>query len=145
MASVKSRYTINYDFKQFKEYNDKLKNLQGDFDKFLENFLNYLANEIIRQAVPRTPVDTGRLRRSYKVTKVEFKGDYTEITVYNDARDNGAGESYASFVELGHYTRNRVSFVKGVGMLRIATDYVRSRIQSAWNSEFDKWVRSNGL
>lgn len=96
-------------------------------------------------AIPRTPVDTGRLRRSYKVSSVTRRGNDLTIVVYNDAREDGAGESYASYVEFGHFTRNRVTYVEGVRMITLATDEVLNEMHSVWNMLFNQFVKEVGL
>ena len=100
---------------------------------------------VMQRAIPNTPVDTGLLRRSYKVTKVSEKGDTLEITIYNDARQDGMDESYASYVEYGHFTRGRVSWVEGHWMLTIATDEVKAEMIRVWNQLFDEFVKESGL
>ena len=62
-----------------------------------------------------------------------------------DARDNGADESYASYVEYGHFTRGRVSWVEGRRMLTMATDEVVADMNRVWNILFNNFVKEMGL
>ena len=100
---------------------------------------------VMEKVIPRTPVDTGRLRRSWKISKVTEKGGTLEITIFNDARDNGMDESYASYVEYGHFTRGRVSWVEGVWMLTVSTDEVKNEMSRVWNRLFNEFVKEAGL
>lgn len=132
----------------FKEVEGYKKNVENSIPKlrnFEYKFLTTLANMVMQRAIPNTPVDTGRLRRSYKVTKVQNLGSTIQITVYNDARDNGAAESYASYVEFGHFTRYRTSWVEGHWMLTIATDEVQAEMSRVWRKLFSEWVKESGL
>ena len=136
-------YTI--DTREISEYQMKVLRAEKKLKDFERRFLTTLANMVMQRAIPNTPVDTGRLRRSYKVTRVKTKGDMLEITIYNDAKDNGAMESYASYVEYGHFTRGRVSWVEGHWMLTIATDEVKAEMTRVWNQLFDEFVKEAGL
>lgn len=136
-------YTI--DTKSLNEYQLKVLNAANKLKDFEKKFLTTLANMVMQRAIPNTPVDTGRLRRSYKVTKVDEKGDTLQITIYNDAKDDGAAESYASYVEFGHFTRGRVSWVEGHWMLTIATDEVQAEMNRVWNQLFNEFVKEVGI
>ena len=138
-------YTVEVNFREISDYEKSWLNACGCYDKFVRDFLNTLANMIIEKAIPRTPVKTGRLRRSYKVTRVRTKGSITEVTVYNDARSDGAGESYASYIELGHFTRSRIRWIEGRWMLTISTDEVEAEMQRVWNILFKRWAKRMGI
>ena len=132
-------FGYSIDTRAISEYQMKVLRASNRLKDFERKFLNTLAN------MPRTPVDTGRLRRSWKVSKVSEKGNVLQITIYNDARDNGADESYASYVEFGHFTRGRVSWVEGVWMLTISTDEVKAEMTRVWNNLFNQFVKEMGL
>ena len=136
---------VSINVKNLKDYQLKVLRAHNELRNFEERFLNTLALMVMTRAMKNTPVRTGRLRRSYKVTKVETKGNDLTITIYNDARDNGADESYASYVEYGHFTRGRLSWVEGYWMLTIATDEVKAEMTRVWNQLFDEFVKECGL
>lgn len=144
MASA-GEIKFKIDFKGLKEYKSNVDNSIPKLRNFEYKFLNTLANMVMQRAIPNTPVDTGRLRRSYKVTKVQNLGNTLVISIYNDARDNGADESYASYVEFGHFTRGRLSWVEGHWMLTIATDEVKAEMSRVWKKLFNEWVKESGL
>ena len=144
MASTGTiKFKVN--IKGVEEYKKNVQNAIPKLRNFEYKFLTTLANMVIQRAIPNTPVDTGRLRRSYKVTKVEQKGDTLQITIYNDAKDDGAAESYASYVEFGHFTRGRVSWVEGHWMLTIATDEVQAEMNRVWNQLFNEFIKEVGI
>ena len=138
-------FGYSIDTKAISEYQMKVLRASNRLKDFERKFLNTLANMVMQRVMPRTPVDTGRLRRSWKVSKVSEKGNVLQITIYNDARDNGADESYASYVEFGHFTRGRVSWVEGVWMLTISTDEVKAEMTRVWNNLFNQFVKEMGL
>lgn len=133
------------DVKGIQEYQKNLLVAHNKLVNFEKRFLETLANMVMQRVMPRTPVDTGRLRRSWKVSKVEEKGGILQVTIFNDANDNGAGESYASYVEFGHFTRGRVSWVEGRWMLTISTDEVKAEMNRVWNKLFNEFVKEAGL
>lgn len=138
-------YGFIIDTKAISEYQRRVLQAEHKFKDFQRRFLETLANMVMQKVIPRTPVDTGRLRRSWKVSKVVEKGNTMEISIYNDARDSGMDESYASYVEYGHFTRGRVSWVEGVWMLTISTDEVKAEMTRVWNKLFDEFIKEAGL
>lgn len=138
-------FGYSIDTRAISEYQMRVLRASNKLKDFERKFLNTLANMVMQRVMPRTPVDTGRLRRSWKVSKVSEKGNVLQITIYNDARDNGADESYASYVEFGHFTRGRVSWVEGVWMLTISTDEVKAEMTRVWNKLFNQFVKEMGL
>lgn len=133
------------DTKALNEYQLKVLKAKHKLKDFEIKFLNTLANMVMQKAIPNTPVDTGTLRRSYKVTKVIKRGNTLEITIYNDARQNGMDESYASYVEFGHFTRGRVKWIEGHWMLTIATDEVQAEMNRVWNMLFEEFIKEAGI
>lgn len=138
-------YGFSIDTRAISEYQQKLLRSEHQFVNFEKRFLQTLANMALEKVIPNTPVDTGRLRNSWKVSKVEQKGNEVQITIYNDARNDGMDESYASYVEYGHFTRNRLTWVEGRFMLTVATDQLVQEMTRVWNQMFDDWVKEMGL
>lgn len=136
---------LEFDMHELNLYAEKLYELGMSIDDVIEEFLNTLANQIIRKAQKITPVKTGTLRRSYKVTQVRKVGGYTEITVYNDARQGGPEESYASYVEFGHFTVNRLRWVEGYFMLTLSTQEVERELQRTWDTMVRRAIQRKRL
>lgn len=138
-------YGYSIDTKAITQYQRNVLEASKKLKDFERKFLETLAGMVMEKVIPRTPVDTGRLRRSWKISKVTEKGGILEITIFNDARDNGMDESYASYVEYGHFTRGRVSWVEGVWMLTVSTDEVKAEMSRVWNRLFNEFVKEAGL
>lgn len=138
-------YGYSIDTKAISQYQRNVLEASKKLKDFEKRFLETLAGMVMEKVIPRTPVDTGRLRRSWKISKVTEKGGTLEITIFNDARDNGMDESYASYVEYGHFTRGRVSWVEGVWMLTVSTDEVKNEMSRVWNRLFNEFVKEAGL
>lgn len=138
-------YGYSIDTKAISQYQRNVLEASKKLKDFERRFLETLAGMVMEKVIPRTPVDTGRLGRSWKISKVTEKGDTLEITIFNDARDNGMDESYASYVEYGHFTRGRVSWVEGVWMLTVSTDEVKNEMSRVWNRLFNEFVKEAGL
>lgn len=138
-------YGYSIDTKAISQYQRNVLEASKKLKDFERRFLETLAGMVMERVIPRTPVDTGRLRRSWKISKVTEKGGILEITIFNDARDNGMDESYASYVEYGHFTRGRVSWVEGVWMLTVSTDEVKNEMSRVWNRLFNEFVKEAGL
>lgn len=127
------------------KYQKNLLNAKEHFIDFEKRFLQTIANMAMEKVIPRTPVDTGLLRRSWKVSEVKQKGDCVQISIYNDAKSDGMDESYASYVEYGHFTRNRTSWVDGRFMLTVSTDELVQEMSNVWNRLFNDWVKGAGI
>lgn len=127
------------------EYQLRVLQASNKLKDFEIRFLTTLANMVLQKVIPNTPVDTGTLRRSYKVSKVTERGNTLEITIYNDAKQGDMDESYASYVEFGHFTKGRVKWIEGRWMLTIATDEVKAEMQRVWNQLFNEFLKEAGL
>lgn len=129
------------DTSSLNQYQINMLKASNQLKNFEKKFLNTLANMTLEKVIPRTPVDTGNLRRNWKVSKVNQNANTTEITIYNDARNDGMDESYASYVEYGHFTRNRTKWVEGRFMLTVSTDELVKEMTRVWNQMFNEWVK----
>lgn len=138
-------YGYSIDTRAISQYQRNVLEASKKLKDFERRFLETLVGMVMERVIPRTPVDTGRLRRSWKISKVTEKGNTMQISIYNDARDNGMDESYASYVEFGHFTRGRVSYVEPVWMLTISTDEVKAEMTRVWNQLFNEFVKEAGL
>ena len=89
--------SISVDLSQLKAYSENLEKIiaSGKQKKLLSDCAKELAARLIATVKPRTPVDAGHLRNSWRHGTVEFDGDTVTITVSNPVE-------YASYVEHGH-------------------------------------------
>lgn len=130
--------------KQFKKLNAKIQKANDKgLDEFMEQLARKLAIRVLAHAIPRTPVDTGTLRRGWSggvdmtptqianETPVDKVGNVFSIIVSNNVE-------YAVYVEYGHRTRGGKSWVPGKFMLKISIEKVKLKSQSIIEKEFKK-------
>lgn len=139
---------FSLDISEFKKYYEQTGQAFLFFEEFLRSFIVKIAERFIRTVKPKTPVDTGELRRSWQIGQVNWMKDNVEIEILN-------GKEYASFVENGH----RGKYVPALGvtmftdkyvtmgrfMMRISTDIIRKYIPKAYSLEFKKYLKSKGI
>lgn len=110
-------------FEGVKELNAALKKIATDYPKERDKFLKIEAEQIKGRAKFHSPVDTGRLRNSWKSTQPS--GGSVEI---------GTAVEYAMFVEWGHRVKIHGKFtgkvVEGSHMLRDAIDESKDNFQA---------------
>lgn len=124
---------LKFDINQLFKFNSKLKaSISNDiFQKALQEALLELGLILLSKTVNRTPVDTGELKRSWKLSKVIKEGNLFKITLYNP-------KEYAQYVEFGHRTRNSQSWVPGRFMATISLKEVEKLIPQYINSYMSK-------
>ena len=83
-----------------------LNNASNNFDEEASKRLNNISQKLVAKVKLKTPVDSGVLRRSWRV---KSEGQLAKI-VYNNVK-------YGAMVEYGHRTRGGKSFVDGRYML----------------------------
>ena len=139
---------FSLDINDFKKYYNNINGVQIFFYDFIKSFMYQMAERFIGIVKPKTPVDTGELRRSWQIGNIEFKSNNVEIEILN-------GKEYASFVENGHrgvyvptlgvtmFTDKR--FTEGRFMMRISTDIIRKYIPKAYSLEFKKYLKLKGI
>lgn len=129
------------DMKELLEYSKKLTNASKEFEDFLKDFLIEMANRIIAKTKPRTPVDTGALRNSWKLGDLISDGKNISIEIKNPME-------YATEIEYGHrIVRNgaEVGWYEGRFMLKISIDEIRQQMPHRYIKEFNAWCERNGI
>lgn len=104
---------------------------RGEVEQLMQDCLLEIAYRIEAQAKLLTPVDSGELRRNWRVGEITRAGNEYQIEIVNNTE-------YASFVEFGH--RHGVDLTKwsdGKFMLRTAVETVETQLQAI----FDRHVR----
>lgn len=113
-------------------FDDLIKDLQKGLKSFEENkaiCMNNIGEEFKTNVQNLTPVDTGKLKKSYTVTTTN---DSAELTNKQD---------YALYVNDGHSTRNGSSFVPGKHMLEQGL----SKMPVVITREVDKLIKNTKL
>lgn len=99
MSRGKTRHG-NKKFLTLTQFRDRLKQLAGKSkDNFIRNELNNGGAELLARTKARTPVDTGALKGSWKVTPAHKIGSGWEVVIRNPMH-------YASYIEFGHMMKN---------------------------------------
>lgn len=130
------------------EFNDFIE-LQKKLDSFIktENLLEDVAKELsarlLGKVIPRTPVDTGQLRKGWTSETHEdaLNSNNMDVKTYVDSLDIIKTKSYveveirnpvkhAKFQELGYRTRDLQGWVKGRHFLRISLNDINSEKDS---------------
>lgn len=111
---------MGVDYKQLEKLQKQIEQLQKfDFDSFVRDATNEIAQRFYAKVVKRTPVGQypagsgkvgGTLRRGWTMTQVKKVADGYEVQVINPVY-------YAQYVEFGHRTRNHTGWVEGRFML----------------------------
>lgn len=135
------------DFSQFKKLADNFSRAEQEklIAKFSEEVLLELANRLLRLTKKNTPKDTGQLKRNWFVSGVKRKGEYFEVTVFNNTE-------YASFVENGH--RQEVGkyvpaigkrlvepWVEGSHMLRISMQEIEKIMPKLIGKRYQEFLK----
>lgn len=89
----KSTATFNY--KSTTRWLNNIKEKGKNLDNFFRKTLYQVAIEALAAIQEKTPVDTGTLQKSWKMTRVERVGNTYVVLLYNN-------QEYASYVEEGH-------------------------------------------
>ena len=100
---------------------------RNNFDEEATRTLNKVSQKLVAKVKLKTPVDSGVLRRSWRVKK---DGDLARI-VYNNIH-------YAPHIEYGHRTRGGKSFVDGRYMLTKSVQ----EIEETMISEFSMMIEN---
>ncbi|MGG3278866.1 HK97 gp10 family phage protein [Paenibacillus solani] len=82
-------------------------------ERFIHEFLLEMAYRGEGKIKKRTPVDSGELRRNWRVGSIERQGDSFVVEIFNNTE-------YASYVENGHRNREKTDWVEGRFMMAIS-------------------------
>lgn len=136
--------TVKFDFKELTFFAAELVNASEDFNQFIIDYLNEMANKFLRQVIKKTPVDTGNLRNSWVIGDVSGDGIEMSIEVGNAAE-------YADFVEYGH----RGKYVPALGvtlftdrfwtegkfMMKLTSERIRWEMPKRLKKMYDEWCK----
>jgi len=102
-----------FDFEELVTLQKLLKGMEKEIPNFLEYCIWEIANRLLAKVVPRTPVDSGELRRGWTFGPVRRVNGGFEVELINAVE-------YALYVEFGHRTSNHMGWVEGRFMLTIS-------------------------
>lgn len=113
-----------FDFREFEKLAKSFKKAVDErvIERFIQDFLLEMAFRALRKIKKRTPVDTGELRRNWKVGRVERRGTTYVVEIYNNT-------DYASFVEYGHRTgKDLTKWVEGRFMMTVSMQEIEREL-----------------
>jgi len=84
-----------FDFDEIRRFARNLKELEKALPGFIEECVREVALRLLAKVVPRTPVDTGELRRGWTIGQVQRINGGWQVEVINPVE-------YALYVEYGH-------------------------------------------
>ena len=124
----------NVDFSQLLQLRDNIQKLKDQqMPQFCEDTVKELAARLLSKTVKRTPVDTGELRRNWRVGSVKRVGTNYEIEIINQTE-------YAEYVEYGHRTPSHTKWVKGKFMLTISEKELNTQADAIIQAKLEKFL-----
>ena len=115
--------SVKFDVKDLEGFIDELNQFGDKIDEIIIEALTEVALRELRMVKRITPVDTGYLRKSWKISEVTKHGDQFEVILSNNTE-------YANYVEFGHRTRGHKNWVPGKFMLTITEKQIEGVIES---------------
>lgn len=113
--------------------------IYNELENWLKDFLLEQGKWLLAETKDRTPVDSGYLRKSWRITRVyRLPSGNLGFVLMNDA-------DYASYVENGHTTRNREGWVEGYYMATISIAKLDQYMPRRFDREFKKFLASHGV
>lgn len=97
-----------------------------------------IAYELQGRVKEKTPHRTGRLQDSWKVGKIQKRGDEYYIEVYTNVE-------YAEPVEYGHRTRGGKGFVPGKHMMELSLDEISRRLPGFLREWLNDFISTHDL
>lgn len=139
---------MGIDYKETEEFYKGLNKLGDALLAFDKEFLERRVTEILIDTRKNTPVDTGRLKASWKATPATRVGNSVEATILNNARDPRNNEDYASHIEYGHrivWGGATLGYRPGRFMMTRSIAIVEKTLEKKYNEEFEQFLKSAGV
>ena len=129
----------DYRFEGFDALEKKLAQMiEQEYPAEFRKMVVQIAYELQGRVKENTPHKTGRLQDSWKVGKIEKRGDAYYIEVYTEV-------DYAEPVEYGHRTRGGKGFVKGSHMMAISLEEVNARLPAFLHEWLNDFISTHDL
>ncbi len=131
---------MSFDYSEYKKFVDTYEQAFSDFEQWLIHFLQENGNWLKRKTIEDTPIKSGNLRRQWRITKVyrlQSTGNLG-FAIVNEA-------DYASFVENGHFTPNRKTWVDGYFMCTVNMEELERRLPNRFEKELIKFLKGYGI
>lgn len=136
---------FSVDFSDFEKLIKDMKATEQDFNKFLRDFLLRMAQEVLRETKPKTPVDTGALKNAWALGDITGSGKDIAVEILNPME-------YATDIEYGHRIvrgtgadKVEVGWYNGVFMLKTSIENVQRKMPAAYEIAFKKFCKEHGI
>jgi hypothetical protein len=123
-----------FDFSELEKFAKNLEQLQKEWPAFVESCVKELAGRLLAKVVPRTPVDSGELRRGWTIGQIRKTPNGYEIDVINPV-------DYSLYVEYGHRTRDHKGWVEGRFMLTISEQELERELPAIMDRKLDTFLK----
>ena len=139
----------NFEINGIDNFLNNINNIQNDFHGDLQKLVEKHGGILLRNTKQRTPVDTGQLRRSWRL---KYKKGDLYIRLYNNTE-------YGLYIEYGHRTRqgtghnnpgkkykykpkpNGIAYIEGVYMLKTSFEKTKKN----FIEDLDKLLKKYGF
>ena len=112
--------------------------IEQEYPAEFERMVLQVAYELQGKVKEKTPKRTGRLQDSWKVGKIQKRGNEYYIEVYTNV-------DYAEPVEYGHRTRGGRGFVPGRHMMQLSLEEVAARLPGFLQGWLDDFISTHDL
>lgn len=119
----------------FDQLIESIEKMNSEIQSWLSNFLYERALEALKNTQQRTPVVTGRLKRSWKLGDVTFTGKEFQVELINETE-------YASEIEYGFTHKN--GRYPGRHMAEISAQEVMNAMPRKLETEWKKFAKGFG-
>lgn len=133
------------DFLDFEKLIKDMKATEQDFNKFLRDFLLRMAQEVLRETKPKTPVDTGALKNAWALGDITGSGKDIAVEILNPME-------YATDIEYGHRivvgtgeNKREVGWYNGKFMLKTSIENVQRKMPAAYEIAFKNFCKAHGI
>ena len=136
---------MGFDYSEFENLRNNFAKLTREFDHWLHVFLLKEGMRFIAEVKPRTPVDTGDLRKHWKLDGITRNGDTLQVWFVNPMY-------YATFVEYGHAkpyksgaAEGSDDWVEGYFMMTVSLEIIQRQMPARFNRQLQIFLESMGV
>lgn len=123
--------SVTFDVSDLKNFRDELKEFGNQVDGIIIEALEEIVAREMRMVKKNTPVDTGILRKSWKISDITKNGSEFEISLFNNTE-------YSDYVEFGHRTRDHKNWVPGKFMLTVSERQIEKVMEEIVNRHLEE-------
>lgn len=125
---------LKYDFTALQQFHMNLEKLGAEHDAFMRKMARDLAGQLVAAVKKKTPVDTGNLRRNWRIRTAGKQGNMFVSVILNSVQ-------YASYVEYGHRTRGGKGWWEGKHMLQLSADEIQRTGPEYLSEQLFLWLK----